>query len=972
MTLHLLPYHEDLLERAAQVILRQARDSLPDLSGYIALLPDVLTAPLLRARLAAQAQTLGHRALLGLRVTTLRTWIEAGGADPAETRTPLSEPARRLLLVEALRQHRSLFGDDDPWRVADSLLQLFDELSRCHTALPATAADLAVHLAAGYDIHGEPPAALTREAEIVHRLWQAWREQTEALGRPDPWVHYLDALRARHGIVPTEPYYFILGHQALIPAEQAWVDARLAAGRAMLLLHGNPPVRRTRADATLSAWRAWRDAGPDDGPDHGQAAPAAPGARCLDAVYPQTDSDLRQRAAQLHAAFTESPVAARLAMLAADSAEHEARAVDVQVRRWLLEGRTRIGIVTEDRRLARRVRALLERAGVPLADSGGWALSTTSAAACVERWLQCCEEDFAQQPLLDVLKSPFLYTATERTEHLACVYRLEHDIIQHENIARGLERYRRHIEYRRQRLHAWLPGSVAALHALLDRIGTAARPLLDARVGTHPAGHYLAALRDSLQRLGAWALLEEDAAGQRLLALWEELNAAARHTPLQLDWAEFRIWLGRALEENTFRPGLAEGPVQLFDLDQALLPSFDAVVLCACDRAHLPGSDRATPFFNAGVRRELGLPTWEERLDRRLYQFRRLLEAAPRVLLTWHREDQGEPLLPAPWIEILERLHTLAFGHSLQDRELKALLDADVRISPPQPAPLPVRPVQPRPSLPRALLPETVSASSHQHLIDCPYLYFAADGLRLAPAETVRELLQKSDYGERVHRCLQAFHGSVKGLPEPFTRPLDTTTRSAAIAHLQTITAQVFARDLEDNFQHRGWLKLWWRLIPDYIDWQIERATHWQVHEVEARRERPCAGVGTLRGRLDRIDRATDGAADGQLAIVDYKTGRQLPSQRDIDSGEAVQLPFYALLTEGAVARVEYLRLDEAPVRTAGALEGDELEALRSAVATRLQQTQTAIAAGQPLPAWGDPQTCRRCTMSGICRREAW
>lgn len=960
MTLHLIPYHEDLLEYAAEVILRHARDGLPDLSGHVVLLPDALTAPLLRARLSARAQALGHGALLGPRITTLRAWIEAGGADRADDRTPLSEPARRLLLVDALRQHRGLFGDDDPWRVADSLLELFDELSRCHADLPATVENLAARLAAGYGIHGEPPAALTREAEIVHRLWRAWHEQTEALGRPDPWAHYLDALHDRHAIAPDEPHCFILGHQPLIPAEQSWVSARLAAGRATVLLHGNPPARRARADATLSAWLATTD----DRQFHGEAAPAA---RCLDAVYPCAGSDLRQRAAHLRTEFPESPLAGRLTMLAADSAEHEARAVDVQVRRWLLEGKSRIGIVTEDRRLARRVRALLERAGVPLADSGGWALSTTSAAACVERWLQCCEEDFAHQPLLDVLKSPFLCGEAQRAEHLASVYRLEHDIIQHENIARGLERYRRHLEYRRLRLHWWSPDSVAALHALLDRIGEAARPLLEARAGAHPAGHYLAALRDSLQRLGAWSLLEDDAAGQRLLTLWEELNAAARHTPLDLDWAEFRIWLGRALEENTFRPGLAEGPVQLFDLDQSLLASFDAIVICACDRAHLPGGDRPTPFFNAGVRRELGLPTWEERLDRRLYQFRRLLEAAPRVLLTWHREEQGEPLLPAPWIEILERLHTLAFGRSLQDGELRTLLDADVHVRAPRPAPLPAPPAQPRPSLPRDLLPETVSASSHQHLIDCPYLYFAADGLQLAPSETVRELLQKSDYGERVHRCLQAFHGSVKGLPGPFTQPLGKETRAAAIAHLQRITEQVFARDLEDNFQHRGWLKLWWRLIPDYIDWQIERAAAWRVHEVEARRELPCAGVGTLKGRLDRID-----TAGGQLAIVDYKTGRNLPSQRDIDSGEAVQLPFYALLAEGPVARVEYLRLDEAPVRTAGVLDGDELESLRAAVAARLEETQAAIASGQPLPAWGDPQTCRRCPMDGVCRREAW
>ena len=105
-------------------------------------------------------------------------------------------------------------------------------------------------------------------------------------------------------------------------------------------------------------------------------------------------------------------------------------------------------MVTEDRRLARRVRALLERAGIALQDSGGWALSTTSAAAALERWLETVEEDFAHQPLLDVLKSPFVCPPQEREAHLASVHRLEQDIILHEQIARGLERYRRHLDYR--------------------------------------------------------------------------------------------------------------------------------------------------------------------------------------------------------------------------------------------------------------------------------------------------------------------------------------------------------------------------------------------------------------------------------------------------------------------------------------------------------------------------------------------
>lgn len=956
MSIHLYPYHEDLLAQAAAQALRHSAAKLPDLSCAIILVADTLAATSLRATLCDQARQAGHAALIGLRINTLRDWIESTTVDD---QPPLNEPARHLLLVDALRQHSELFGADDPWRIADSLLELFDELSLHRAELPGTAAALTERLAKGYRISGATPAALTREAHIVHRLWQAWREQTTALQRPDPWMQYLDKLQQQITPAASEPYYILIGLQAQSQAERDWVTTRLQAGRAVWLLHGNPTARSTLADRALTDFLKLC-------PTCKTQTSNNPRSLVLDSVYPQTEQNLRQRAARLVAQFPISPLLNHIATLTADSAEQEARAIDIQVRRWLLDGKRHIGIVTEDRRLARRVRALLERTGIVLADSGGWALSTTSAAACVERWLQCIEEDFAHQPMLDLLKSPFFCTDGERTAHLSTVYRLEHDIIQHENIARGLLRYRRQIEFRRQRAH-WPPATFEPLHALLDRLETAARPLLKLHSGSASARLFLAQLRVSLTTLGIWQLLDADAAGQRVLALWKELDAGAQRAPLTLSWQEFRLWLGRALEDKTFRPSLANGPVQLLTLEQSQLISFDALILGACDQEHLPGKDRATAFFNTGVRRELGLPTWEQRLQQRLYQFRRVLDSAPQLLLTRRREDQGEPVLASPWLEALETLHRLAWSTSLEDHFLKTLLlDDRCTIRPAQPAPLPAPPQRPRPALPIDLVPGTISASSHQHLIDCPYRYFASDGLDLAPREEVREQLQKSDYGERVHRCLEAFHGDIASLPGPFTQPFNTTTRSQAISLLQDITNAVFARDLEDNFQHRGWLKRWWLLIPSYIDWQIRRTADWQVQQVETRIEQPFGSVAVLKGRLDRID--TNGRAD---AVLDYKTGG-IPAQADIDAGEAIQLPFYALLHGESVVQVDYLKLDGDRVQIKGGLADEALLELRDGVGMRLADLQAAVAAGTPLPAWGDPDTCRYCPMDGLCRRAAW
>jgi len=136
-----------------------------------------------------------------------------------------------------------------------------------------------------------------------------------------------------------------------------------------------------------------------------------------------------------------------------------------------------IAIVTENRRLARRVRALLERANVTISDYAGWALSTSSAASVLERWLQTIEEDFAHQPLLDILKSPFILSDWDYEERMRTVYRLENDIIFHENIPANLQRYRRHAQYRKKRLPSHLHESFDQIFLLLDQLALAAAPL---------------------------------------------------------------------------------------------------------------------------------------------------------------------------------------------------------------------------------------------------------------------------------------------------------------------------------------------------------------------------------------------------------------------------------------------------------------------------------------------------------------
>ncbi|MCW8917778.1 MAG: PD-(D/E)XK nuclease family protein [Gammaproteobacteria bacterium] len=971
-SMQLVPYAEDPLARLATRLLSDHRARLPRLDGVTVLLPDLEGAVRLRELLLHQAATLGVDALLGPRITTLRGWLNDQPVTVGAT--VVNDHQRMLILVEALREHRGLFGDANLWALADSLLQLFDELTLNQVELPADLPQFAARIAAGYGLTGNEPAALDREARLVHTLWHAWHQQLHARELIDQQTHHL--LQLSHALQqPPSPPLYLVGLPTLRNAERRWLGEMLQTGRLTLLLHGEggheakggeePPYRYHPRTPLCSLFKSLQQPLPQK--QQGGAAN-----RLFDTLYHPDDdpSPLRERARRFATQHPTSPIADTIKLFHADGDEQEARAVELQVRRWLLAGHRQIGIVSENRRLARRLRALLERAGVALHDASGWALSTTSAAAVLEHWLQCIEEDFSYQAMLDLLKSPFIFAAREREEYLAEVYRLEQDIVLHENIGSGLGRYLRQTRFRQHRLPTELAAGLNGVLALLECLSRVVQPLLPLLQGEHPASRYLDTLLESLAPLGLAEGLAADAAGRHLLDTLQQMQRAVRGEAQPLSWLEFRGWLGRTLEQSHFRLASPGHAVTLMGLGQSQLQRFDALIIAGMEREFLPGSPAVSPFFNDAVRRELGLPCGEEQLAERLFHFRRLLEAAPHLLLTLRQQQDGEEILPSPWLASLRSFHLLAYADALEDIELAQLLASPDSQVVDRRAPLPTATLPPAPALATSLLPQRYSASAYQQLMDCPYQFYAARGLRLAPPEAIREALQKSDYGERVHRILQAFHGEVAGLPGPFRGKLDERSRHRAQLLLEEISRAVFAVDLEDNFLHRGWLQRWLEKIPGYLDWQLQREQEGEVESVEV--ELCTEGFAPqleLQGRIDRIDRQQEG-----VALLDYKTGG-MASEEEVLSGEAVQLPFYALLADHRqlpVAQVEYLALDGNKLASKVVLRDAALAQLRTETGERLQGLQRQMANGQGLPAWGDEGVCGYCPMEGLCRRGTW
>ncbi len=957
-------YGEDALASLANWIIKHHTSSLPDLSQIVVLLSDLQAAPRLRRLLLKAAAGQKAAALLGPQIHTLSGWLNQHAPSPPQPQ--LSAQQRELMLTEVLMEHPQLFGKGSPWALAHNLAELFDELTLHQARLPADYAEFVQVLSTAYNAGPLVSETLSREAALVHTLWHAWHQQLQSEGVIESSTAHL--LKLANCSTATTTRVYLAGFHHFSKAELIWLKSLLKSRQSCIVIEGDQ-ISGIMGDSYHP------DAVPANlinllgySPKSANNITKNPVSALLNAVYAQQGLPLRERAQLLSVEQPRSPIAERIFLFEASGADDEARAIDIQVRRWLIEGHQQIGVVTENRRLARQVRALLEQGGVSIADSAGWALSTTSAAAALERWLQTIEEEFDQRPLLDLLKSPFIFAGQDREQLKIITHRFEHDIIRNGNIARGIQRYRQHLKNRQHVLPSWTEQTAQEIRQLLNQLEQAAKPLFGHLQGKHYPQQFIKALQLSMEKLGMRQTLIDDDAGSCIIQQIEQLADAAINSQLKMNWQQFRSWLGDTLERCHFSPSISGGCVQLMNLAQSGLAHFDALIIAAVEREYLPGTGTPSPFFNDAVRVELGLPARQEELTERFYLFRRLLQAAPQVLLTLRKEQDGEEIIPAPWLENLRAFHYLAYSLPLGDNGLSSLIhDPQAIVFQSDTMALPPLRQAPAPAIPPGLLPRTISASSHQQLMDCPYKFFAAHCLKLAAPESIREALAKSDYGERVHRCLEAFHSDLPHLPGPFRASFDRCHQEEAILLLEQISEQVFAADLEDNFMHRGWLQQWRKLIPDYIDWQFRRADEYQLKTVEAICEvKNFTSSVDLRGRIDRIDQNVAGTA-----IVDYKTG-SVASREEILSGESVQLPFYALLANDEPNRCEYLQLSNNGVKSQSVLEGEELRNITNGINRRLKELLDAIGSRGKLPAWGDKQTCSHCSLTGICRRQAW
>lgn len=740
-------------------------------------------------------------------IDSVSAWIKALPVVPARSQT-----ARLAALVPVLRAStRHLL----PARASEaSWVALASEILAWCDAL-----DDAQLAAEDQQLVLEPPSA---DAASIIALWQA----LDDVRNPVPTL--AGALRER--LAQTRGPLILVSYDDHVPMLS--LLARLWSAQA--------PVRWYRADTAALAkppspiWLAWPEVA-----DGQRAQPLSARAQQVRQAMP-TDQALRAQAAasvdqaQLLVAATLEGVATAVAgqvcawlqqrearLKAAEAAHTRDRSKRVGGSPAGDDQTLRLGLVPLDRLLARRVRALLDRAQVLTVDAGGWMLSTTVAATSVMRWLDLVADNCPYRALSEWLATPFVVPMGSANVPLmadgapaddghgieslpkpqavaqAALHAGELDgLARRHGFQAGwdalVELTARHASRVQARAHQ--QGADATTHRAEAAFAPAADPeqalaialaawcqalqrIAKRMQGQRTPSAHARALLSALQQLGMTARLAEDAAGQQLLAVLQRLPDDLAEVDQPCGLSTFQALLAHAFEISAFVDQQVDSPIAWVPLDSLALGSFDAVVLVGADASNLPVRRKAG-LLDAAMMAQLGMPTPEQD---RLRQLRILggwmARGLPTVVAV--QGDSAQTLRLSPWlqrwfaaVDVLKPMLAQPAPHPVDVDEpdvslaLTRRFDQAVADALAQPGLRSVDAAADPAKLaqvpaPRAAqqIPSRWSVAQLQALVDCPYRFFARAVLQLnAGHAAADEREDPAEFGTAIHRVMQVLH----------------------------------------------------------------------------------------------------------------------------------------------------------------------------------------------------------------------
>lgn len=460
-------------------------------------------------------------------------------------------------------------------------------------------------------------------------------------------------------------------------------------------------------------------------------------------------------------------------------------------------------------------------------------------------------------------------------------------------------------------------------------------------------------LRDAVQKA-----LERLA---KLDLLLEHLSFDAFLEQLQTCWSN-----------ETFQPESLNENIRVLGLLEAMGQSFDAVWVCRMNEGIWPATGQPNPFIPHPLQREKEMPhaSVQREVAFGRLTLERMLQAAPRAVISFSRQQGEIPLQPSPLLA--GGLHDVQAFEGRVNPWSEALMQE-------------VRPDYFRDWQGTPLHVEQLrgGASIFEQQVQCPFKAYASKRLRAKPLEEPQPAVAADQHGRLLHGALAAFWKKIKSharLVALSANDLEAEVRASVdvawgeLRHALLNTDALF-EEVEKS-----------RVSAHILVWlshEKERPP-FEVEQIEAQRE-----VRFADKKLSLIVDRVDLLENGDRLCIDYKTGKGMKASDLVKEPlEQAQLPLYALTLQPTPQAVAYGVLNVAETHLNG-LAADSAQS-HAGLGNRkkprgmqeswekqtevwndqLQATLSDYLSGQAARTPLRASVCQYCSVRAICRKD--
>ena len=348
-------------------------------------------------------------------------------------------------------------------------------------------------------------------------------------------------------------------------------------------------------------------------------------------------------------------------------------------------------------------------------------------------------------------------------------------------------------------------------------------------------------------------------------------------------------------QEQLFQPESEPAPIQILGVLEACGLSFSALWLMGCDDGAWPGPARPTPLLPISLQRRMGMPHADAEIERRRCArlTTRLKDSADNVIASYAYEHGDERRRPSALIADLPLLDANSISRSSVLRYRDAL-----RAQAPTLEPLVD---DTGPSLAADVsIPGGTRVFKDQAA--CPFRGFAVHRLNATDVRAAEAELDARSRGSAAHLALERVWRELGS-----RRALDALAPDArqvliqvSVEHALKAIGRARPGALGERRRRLEQIRLE-SLVGAWLDIDVGRAD-FEVVDPEQDRWAYIGGI-RVRVRPDRIDVL----ADGQILVVDYKSGDPSPRAWLGERPDEPQLPLYVVALETA-AHLAYSR----------------------------------------------------------------